>query len=129
MGTVQHTRNFIACNGNDGSQVQKQFETTHKPSDNERCKYLTFYPYVTRNFHVVTFFPFSLFYQKKKKTDMDHKPYTAVDLLIPVVNVLVFVVIQTAFFWIVGSEEVLTVVRNKVRMLSNARYMFAYRVS
>ena len=55
---------------------------------------------------------------------MDHKPYAAVDLLIPVVNVLVFVVIQTAFFWVVGSEEVLTVVRNKVRMLSNARYMF-----
>lgn len=41
--------------------------------------------------------------------------------LIPCLNVFVFVVIQTWFFWRFGSEEVLTVLLGKTRSLSEAR--------
>ena len=44
-------------------------------------------------------------------------------LLVPLVNILFFVVIQTAFFWLVGSQEAVHVVKSKGKVLSEGRRM------
>ena len=45
-------------------------------------------------------------------------------ILLPLLNVLVFVLTQTAFFWYIGSNEVLNVVREKANIASSARRIF-----
>jgi hypothetical protein len=45
-------------------------------------------------------------------------------LLLPLLNVLVFALTQTAFFWHIGSNEVLTVVGEKANVVSSARKIF-----
>jgi hypothetical protein len=45
-------------------------------------------------------------------------------MLLPLLNVLVFVLIQTAFIWYIGSNEVLNVVQKKADILSSARRIF-----
>ena len=44
-------------------------------------------------------------------------------LLIPLVNILFFVVIQSTFFWLIGSKEALHVVESKAKMLVDTRKM------
>lgn len=45
-------------------------------------------------------------------------------ILLPILNILVFALIQTAFFWYIGSNEVLHVVLDKTKIASSARRIF-----
>ena len=47
--------------------------------------------------------------------------HVAAGAIIPIFNVLVFVVIQTLFFWFIASEEAIHVLLRKVAALSEAR--------
>lgn len=50
-------------------------------------------------------------------------PAVANVLLIPAVNILFFVVIQSIFFWLIGSKEALHVVEAKAKILVDLRKM------
>lgn len=46
------------------------------------------------------------------------------ETIVPLANVVVFLIVQSLFFWMIGTKEVLHVVQNKARMISQARAAF-----
>ena len=58
-------------------------------------------------------------------TTAEHKEPFSVSAIVPLANVLFFVVVQTAFFWFVASREVDRTLKRKAEILRILRKQFA----